>query len=250
MALKGFGAHHTPRWPRHVQSQEELVDLKGFRPLPTPRWSSRLQHPSRRMRKALSDEDSAAPWRGRLAGAQVLPLLRMIAANVRCWHGCCAHFARSFSICVAGAAGTACTSCDSPGSPQSLSPKFCHPSQVLEFTHFACTSEDINNLAHGLALAEARAAHILPAMDALIHVGSARLFQTCSISDTITISTLECERPGACRGARGEHRPVMDALKSEGPRPVDPGLREGLRVQCHKLQRRCKCSVKAWHAAS
>ena len=25
---------------------------------------------------------------------------------------------------------------------------------MLEFTHFACTSEDINNLAHGLALTE------------------------------------------------------------------------------------------------
>jgi adenylosuccinate lyase len=27
--------------------------------------------------------------------------------------------------------------------------------RVLEFTHFACTSEDINNLAHGLMLNEA-----------------------------------------------------------------------------------------------
>ena len=37
--------------------------------------------------------------------------------------------------------------------------------QVLEFTHFACTSEDINNLAHALILQEARSAHLLPAMD-------------------------------------------------------------------------------------
>lgn len=43
-----------------------------------------------------------------------------------------------------------------------------HMLQVLEFTHFACTSEDINNLAHGLALNEARAAHLLPAMDGVI----------------------------------------------------------------------------------
>lgn len=43
--------------------------------------------------------------------------------------------------------------------------------QVLEFTHFACTSEDINNLAHGLALAEGRAAHLLPALDAVISCG-------------------------------------------------------------------------------
>ena len=28
--------------------------------------------------------------------------------------------------------------------------------RVREFIHFACTSEDINNLAHGLSLAEAR----------------------------------------------------------------------------------------------
>ena len=36
--------------------------------------------------------------------------------------------------------------------------------QVLEFTHFACTSEDINNLAHGLMLRDAVAEHLLPAM--------------------------------------------------------------------------------------
>ena len=36
---------------------------------------------------------------------------------------------------------------------------------MLEFTHFACTSEDINNLAHALALREARDRHLLPAMD-------------------------------------------------------------------------------------
>jgi adenylosuccinate lyase len=39
---------------------------------------------------------------------------------------------------------------------------------VLEFTHFACTSEDINNLAHGLMLAKARAELVLPAMDAAV----------------------------------------------------------------------------------
>lgn len=36
--------------------------------------------------------------------------------------------------------------------------------QVLEFTHFACTSEDINNLAHALMLQDAMAGHVLPAM--------------------------------------------------------------------------------------
>ena len=37
--------------------------------------------------------------------------------------------------------------------------------QVLEFTHFACTSEDINNLAYALMLQEGLQQHLLPAMD-------------------------------------------------------------------------------------
>jgi len=40
--------------------------------------------------------------------------------------------------------------------------------RVAEFIHFACTSEDINNLCHGLMLQEARTAVLLPALDALI----------------------------------------------------------------------------------
>ncbi|KAI8463117.1 MAG: L-Aspartase-like protein [Monoraphidium minutum] len=39
---------------------------------------------------------------------------------------------------------------------------------VLEFTHFACTSEDINNLSHGLMLTEAMTEQVLPAMDKVI----------------------------------------------------------------------------------
>ncbi|KAK9833423.1 hypothetical protein WJX81_003868 [Elliptochloris bilobata] len=59
--------------------------------------------------------------------------------------------------------------------------------QVLEFTHFACTSEDINNLAHALTLREARDRHLLPAMDQVIaalaalaeeHAGVAMLART------------------------------------------------------------------------
>lgn len=42
------------------------------------------------------------------------------------------------------------------------------PDQVLEFTHFACTSEDINNLSHALMLREALHAELLPAMDKVI----------------------------------------------------------------------------------
>lgn len=40
--------------------------------------------------------------------------------------------------------------------------------QVSEFTHFACTSEDINNLSHALMLKQALEQDILPAMDRVI----------------------------------------------------------------------------------
>ena len=40
----------------------------------------------------------------------------------------------------------------------------------MEFIHFACTSEDINNLAHAMMLRDAVTTHLLPAMDALIAV--------------------------------------------------------------------------------
>ncbi|MCW5626504.1 MAG: adenylosuccinate lyase [Burkholderiales bacterium] len=40
--------------------------------------------------------------------------------------------------------------------------------RAAAFIHFACTSEDINNLAHGLMLAESRAAVLLPALDAVV----------------------------------------------------------------------------------
>ena len=39
---------------------------------------------------------------------------------------------------------------------------------ALEFVHFACTSEDINNLSYALMLSEARQAVMLPRLDALI----------------------------------------------------------------------------------
>jgi len=39
--------------------------------------------------------------------------------------------------------------------------------RIGEFIHFACTSEDINNLAHGLTLAEARRTILLPALRAI-----------------------------------------------------------------------------------
>jgi adenylosuccinate lyase len=41
---------------------------------------------------------------------------------------------------------------------------------VREFVHFACTSEDINNLAYALMLHDAREAVLLPALDGVIRV--------------------------------------------------------------------------------
>ena len=40
--------------------------------------------------------------------------------------------------------------------------------RVSEFIHFACTSEDVNNLAHGLALAEARRDVLLPLLHDIV----------------------------------------------------------------------------------
>jgi len=47
-----------------------------------------------------------------------------------------------------------------------------HPelSAMKEFIHFACTSEDMNNLAHGMMLADARRDVLLPAIDDLIQL--------------------------------------------------------------------------------
>src|SRR3546814_5337109 len=39
---------------------------------------------------------------------------------------------------------------------------------ALEFVHFACTSEDINNLSYALMLSQARQDVLLPKLDALI----------------------------------------------------------------------------------
>ena len=59
--------------------------------------------------------------------------------------------------------------------------------RAAEFIHFACTSEDINNLAHGVALANARAEILLPALAAVTadlralahaHAGTAMLART------------------------------------------------------------------------
>lgn len=55
--------------------------------------------------------------------------------------------------------------------------------QASEFTHFACTSEDINNLAHALMLQEALQKEVLPLMDQVTFNPSQTIAQaspTCS----------------------------------------------------------------------
>ena len=52
---------------------------------------------------------------------------------------------------------------------------------ITRFVHFACTSEDINNLCHALMLADARAQVMLPAIDALIDHLSALAHSTASL---------------------------------------------------------------------
>lgn len=54
-------------------------------------------------------------------------------------------------------------------------------SKLSEFVHFACTSEDITNLAYAQALDRSRSAVMLPAMDALISKLRAMAHQFASI---------------------------------------------------------------------
>ena len=58
---------------------------------------------------------------------------------------------------------------------------------ILEFVHFACTSEDINNLSHALMLQEAMEKEILPVMDQVIDAISTCVIETCCLQgDDVT----------------------------------------------------------------
>jgi adenylosuccinate lyase len=52
--------------------------------------------------------------------------------------------------------------------PQGAGHRASELNAASEFIHFACTSEDINNLAHGLMLSAGREQVLLPEMDAVI----------------------------------------------------------------------------------
>jgi adenylosuccinate lyase len=58
---------------------------------------------------------------------------------------------------------------------------------ILEFVHFACTSEDINNLSHALMLQEAMEKEILPVMDQVIDAISTCVIDACCLQgDDVT----------------------------------------------------------------
>ena len=80
--------------------------------------------------------------------------------------------------------------------------------EKLEFVHFACTSEDINNLAHGLMLDAGRRDVLLPLMDkiisvardlALAHSGTAMLSRT--HGQVATPTTLGSSATSSCADA-------------------------------------------------
>ncbi len=90
---------------------------------------------------------------------------------------------------------------------------------VSEFLHFACTSEDVNNLAYGLILLEARRDCLLPAADDLIN---------------------------AIRGLAVEHadRPMLARTHGQPASPTTLG-KEMANVAARLLrQRRCLASVE------
>jgi adenylosuccinate lyase len=77
--------------------------------------------------------------------------------------------------------------------------------RVAEFIHFACTSEDINNLAHGLTLAEARRSVLVPALQgiaaalrALAHAHAALPMLARTHGQPATPTTLGKEMANVC----------------------------------------------------
>jgi adenylosuccinate lyase len=95
--------------------------------------------------------------------------------------------------------------------------------RASEFIHFACTSEDINNVAHALMLAEARAAALLPALDALVARLRALAHQLADVAmlsrthgQPATPTTLGKEMANVCaRLARARERLAQVSLSAK-----------------------------------
>ena len=90
---------------------------------------------------------------------------------------------------------------------------------ATRFVHFACTSEDINNLCHALMLKDARAQVVLPAVDALIekltgiaHAAAAQPMLSRTHGQAATPSTLGKEMANVVQRLRRQRKRVADVV--------------------------------------
>jgi len=88
---------------------------------------------------------------------------------------------------------------------------------VGEFIHFACTSEDINNLAYALILADARTQVLLPAMDEIIDTLAVMAHSLADVAllsrthgQTATPSTMGKEIANVVMRLRRQRRQLVD----------------------------------------
>nr|WP_242698803.1 adenylosuccinate lyase [Alteromonas sp. 5E99-2] len=82
---------------------------------------------------------------------------------------------------------------------------------VSEFIHFACTSEDINNLSHGLMLSEARETVLLPYCDKLINA----LYELALEHKTVAMMARTHGQPASPTTMGKEMANVMMRLKQQ-----------------------------------
>ncbi|MEO8157035.1 MAG: adenylosuccinate lyase [Betaproteobacteria bacterium] len=91
---------------------------------------------------------------------------------------------------------------------------------VTGFVHFACTSEDINNLCHALMLKHARAQVVLPAIDALI----ARLTQLAHATASMPMLSRTHGQPATPSTLGKEMANVVQRLRRQRARIADVSL--------------------------
>jgi adenylosuccinate lyase len=90
---------------------------------------------------------------------------------------------------------------------------------ATRFVHFACTSEDINNLCHALMLRDARAQVLLPAVDALIeklaaiaHANAAQAMLSRTHGQPATPTTLGKEMANVVQRLRRQRKRVAEVV--------------------------------------
>ncbi|HEX7954462.1 MAG TPA: adenylosuccinate lyase [Burkholderiales bacterium] len=92
--------------------------------------------------------------------------------------------------------------------------------RVTGFVHFACTSEDINNLCHALMLKHARTQVILPAMDAL----AARLTEIAHITASLPMLSRTHGQPATPSTLGKEMANVVQRLRRQRNRVAQVSL--------------------------